>query len=395
MRQRLLDLYRAVCDRLDAGRLAVAALGEVPENARILGLGKVAHRQVRAVLDARPDLKPLLSISTSEGPESWAIEGDHPIPDVLSFQAGERLLETVAQHDGEPLLFLLSGGGSALAEAAREGIEPWDVAEATAVLLKSGLDIRQINTVRKRLSLIKGGGLAKQAPRSAWHVLVMSDVVGDDLGTISGGPCAPDLSRPGEARLLCHRAGIWERLPERVVRLLERDESPLSLDGISIETKLLAGSRSLSFAAESLSEWPTTTLAPIEDSVENLAKRYAVWMRDRIGSGPALLIGAGEPTLRVTGSGRGGRAQHLALLMAAELRGLDAWFLAAGTDGRDGPTEQAGAIVDGTTAEVAGDRLPQAIAQFDSERFHVELGTAIPRWDPATHLGELHLLFVR
>jgi hydroxypyruvate reductase len=179
------------------------------------------------------------------------------------------------------------------------------------------------------------------------------------------------------------------------VRLLERDEPPLSLEGISIETKLLAGSRSLSFAAESLSEWPTTTLAPIEDSVENLAKRYAAWMRDRIGSGPALLIGAGEPTLRVTGSGRGGRAQHLALLMAAELRGLDAWFLAAGTDGRDGPTEQAGAIVDGTIAEVAGERLPQAIAQFDSERFHVELGTAIPRWDPATHLGELHLLFVR
>jgi glycerate 2-kinase len=393
-RQLLLNLYRDACAQLDAGRLAVAALTQVPAGAGLLALGKVAHRQMRAVLAARPDLRPLLSISTDAGPEPWAIAGEHPVPDICSFQAGEALLGLVRANDGLPLVLLLSGGGSALAAVPREGIEDFDKADVTALLLRSGLDIGQMNTVRKRLSAIKGGRLAAAAPRSAWTVLAMSDVVGDDLGTIASGPCTPDHARPSEARQICRRAGLWDRLPQRVRELFLRDDPAPSLEGVAVESRVLAGARTLAITAEALAPWPATTLAPVQEPVEVLAKRYASWVADRSESGPALLIATGEPTLRVTGPGRGGRAQHLALLMAAELRGLNACFLAAGTDGRDGPTEHAGAIVDGATAADAGARLGAAISGFDSAPLHAELGTAIPRWTPCTHLGELYLLLV-
>ena len=390
----LLRIYRDACARLHAGDLTAGAVAAVPPGAAVLALGKVAHVQMRSVLAARPDLRPLLSISTTSGPEAWALAGDHPVPGEASFTAGACLLDLAAAHDGQPLVLLLSGGGSALAAAPAPGIDPDEKIAVTKLLLTSGLDIQKMNTVRKRLSALKGGGLARAAPHSEWWVFAMSDVVGDDLGTIASGPCSPERGHPRAAERICREAGLWNRLPYRVQRRLAEPPDP-PFDEQRIHAEVLAGARTLARIAEAESPWPATVLAPVTDSVEALASRYAAWTRDRIGLGPALLIATGEPTLRVTGTGRGGRCQHLALLMAAELRGLDACFLAAGTDGRDGDTLHAGAIVDGGTAELAGLDLAEAIAGFDSAPLHAALETAIPAWQPCTHLGELHLLLVR
>lgn len=394
-RQLLVDVFDAACARLDAGRLAEQAVQEAPAHARVIALGKVAHGQMRAALAARPDLVALLSVSTDAGPEPWAVAGDHPVPGARSFEAGERLLDAVRAMDGAPLVLLLSGGGSALAEVPAAGLTEPDVQEATRVLLRSGLDVERMNAVRKRLSALKGGRLALAAPLSRWRVRVLSDVVGDDPAAVASGPCVEDRTPASLPRRACEQAGVWHALPPRVREVLATESRAPTLAGLDIDLQVVAGARQLALAAELASPVPTTVLAPVTDPVEALAERYVRFARERTGTGPRLLVASGEPTLQVRGPGRGGRCQHLALLVARELSGLDATFLAAGSDGRDGDTDHAGAIVDGSTAEEAGEALEEAIARYDSAALHEELGTALPRRAPVTHLGELHLMLVR
>lgn len=391
----LRSLFDDACCHLDAGRLAGRAVRDVPEGAGVLGLGKMAHRMVTAALEARPDLVPVASVGPAEGDAPWMRAGDHPVPGTRSFAAGRWLLERVSARNGSALVLLLSGGGSALAEAPLPGLSDDDLVETTARLLRARMPIDELNAVRRRLSAIKGGRLAQAAPTSRWQVFVLSDVVGDDPAVVASGPCAFPRDPPRRAERACREAGVWDALPERVRQRLEADPSSPSPDTLEIETTVLAGARALGLSLERSSPWPTTVLAPVDAPVEVLADRYLAWARAREGDGPMLLVATGEPLLEVRGPGRGGRAQHLALLMARSLAGMDATFLALGTDGRDGPTDHAGAWVDGTTAERAGDRLEKAIDRYDSATFHAEAGTAVARFPPVTHLGEAHLLLVR
>lgn len=396
---RLVKAWHRAGERLDAGRLAARAAAAGPAGAQVVGLGKVAHAQVRAAVTARPDWRPLVSVSTEAGPEPWALAGNHPVPGPRSFAAGRALLDAVGDTDSLPIVLFLSGGGSALAEVPAPGLTEDDLTRATSVLLRSGLDIAATNTVRRRLSALKGGGLARAAPRSTWIVHGTSDLPDDDPATLASGPCSRDPSAPGLARRICSEAGLLSRLPPRVLARLESappNPGPLP----AVEFQWLAGARDLAMAgaaafAEEAPDVPATVLAPISESVESLAQRYALWAFERLGSGPALLVAAGEPTLRVTGDGLGGRAQHLALLIARLVEGKPITFVAGGTDGRDGPTEHAGAVVDGETAAIADHALEEAVSRFDSASLHAALGTGLPRFAPATHLGELHLLLVR
>lgn len=390
----LAGIYRAVCDRLDAGRLSRKAIGELAEDSWVVGLGKVAHLQVRTALAAGGDLRPLLSISTEGGPESWAIAGDHPVPGARSFEAGAQLLARVREVDGEPITLLLSGGGSALAALPAPGLAVEDKVEVTRLLLRSGLDIGAVNTVRRRLSAIKGGRLALAARHSPWRVFVLSDVVGNDPRAVSSGPCVSDDEPPGAARRVLEAAGLWSSIPARVRAHLEDYDLPNSLAGLDVRIRVLAGAEDLAREAAALADVPATVLPPVTSPVERCAERYLAWMRQPR-KRPSLLVASGEPSLAVRGRGQGGRAQHLALLMAKGIAGQDATFLAAGTDGRDGDTHHAGAIVDGSVAARTGGELDEAISRFDSASFHARHGTGIPQWSPSTHLGELHLLLVR
>lgn len=388
-------LFDAGCARMDAAKLVRQAVRDVPDGAGVVAIGKMAHRMSLAAVEARPDLVPIASVGTTEGDRAWMKVGDHPVPGERSFAAGRWLLSEVQKANGRPLVLLVSGGGSALVEVPLPGLSDDDLVETTARLLRARMPIHDVNSVRKRLSAIKGGRLAQAAPASEWDVFILSDVVGDDPSAVASGPCFVDRTSPRRAKRACLDAGVWGQLPPRAQARLEDDEPAPSLATASVNTQVLAGARELGVAVELASSVPGTVLAPVEDSVRELASRYARWAQDRTGDGPALLVATGEPVIEVRGRGRGGRAQHLALLMAQRLSGLDATFFAAGTDGRDGPTDHAGAVVDGDTASRAGKSLEEAISQFDSARFHAEFGTAIERFEPVTHLGEVHLLLVR
>lgn len=388
-------LFDAACKRLDARSLVVSALASVPTGARLVALGKMAHPMASAALQARPDLVPLLSVGTDEGPEGWMRAGDHPVPGERSFANGRELLRRVRASDGAPILCLISGGGSALAEAPAVGLDERDLVETNRALLASALSIGDVNAVRKTLSGLKAGRLALAAPQSAWQVFILSDVVGDDVGAVASGPCTPDPTAPERALHACRQAGLIDALPSSVRLRLERQDPPSSDSpfAVNVQTTLLAGPRDLGATLGASSPLPRTVLEPTNESVETLARRYGEWARRQ--TEDALLVSTGEPLLEIRGRGRGGRAQHLALLVAREIEGLDATFLALGTDGRDGPTEHAGAIVDGALYARTRPRLERALDDFDSASFHARMKTAVARFTPLTHLCEAHLLLVR
>ena len=408
--------YRQALAACSAERLVAAALRErSPEGPlRLLALGKAAAPMLSAALQALGDRArdPLCLLPRGERPPPGvrAVAGTHPRPSPASLAAGLEALDWAGRGSGRPALVLLSGGASALAVAPVEGVPFEDKVAAAARLMAAGLSIQELNTCRKHLSRLKGGRLALALSGPA-TVLVLSDVPGDDLSAIGSGPLVPDPTTFQEALGLARGAGVEADLPASVrTHLLsgargERPETPKPGDPrfAGVTHRLLAGpvdlARAAATAAAGLGFDAEAEAAPVTGDVAPFAERVAAWARERVGRGRRLLAVGGEPTVRVPGAARpdGGRAQHLALLVARRLDGLPAAFLAAGSDGRDGPTEQAGAVVDGESAALArrlGVDLDRALAEARSGPAAVALGAAIPRFETGTHLCDLHLLAV-
>jgi hydroxypyruvate reductase len=408
--------YRQALAACSAERLVAAALRErSPEGPlRLLALGKAAAPMLSAALQAlgHRARDPLCLLPRGERPPPGvrAVPGTHPHPSPASLAAGLEALAWAGRGSGRPALVLLSGGASALAVAPVEGVPFEDKVAAAARLMAAGLSIQELNTCRKHLSRLKGGRLALALSGPA-TVLVLSDVPGDDLSAIGSGPLVPDPTTFQEALGLARRAGVEADLPASVrAHLLsgargERPETPKPGDPrfAGVTHRLLAGpvdlARAAAAAAAGLGFDAEAEAAPVTGDVAPFAERVAAWARQRAGRGRRLLAVGGEPTVRVPGAARpdGGRAQHLALLVARRLDGLPAAFLAAGSDGRDGPTEQAGAVVDGESAARArrlGVDLDRALAEARSGPAAVALGAAIPRFETGTHLCDLHLLAV-
>ncbi|HZY04123.1 MAG TPA: DUF4147 domain-containing protein [Anaeromyxobacteraceae bacterium] len=408
--------YRQALAACSAERLVAAALRErSPEGPlRLLALGKAAAPMLSAALQALGDRArdPLCLLPRGERPPPGvrAVPGTHPRPSPASLAAGLEALDWAGRGSGRPALVLLSGGASALAVAPVEGVPFEDKVAAAARLMAAGLSIQELNTCRKHLSRLKGGRLALALSGPA-TVLVLSDVPGDDLSAIGSGPLVPDPTTFQEALGLARGAGVEADLPASVrAHLLsgargERPETPKPGDPrfAGVTHRLLAGpvdlARAAATAAAGLGFDAEAEAAPVTGDVAPFAERVAAWARQRAGRGRRLLAVGGEPTVRVPGAARpdGGRAQHLALLVARRLDGLPAAFLAAGSDGRDGPTEQAGAVVDGESAALArrlGVDLDRALAEARSGPAAVALGAAIPRFETGTHLCDLHLLAV-
>lgn len=408
--------YREALRACSAGRLVEAALRERPPAGpvRLLALGKAASPMLASALASLGErgLDPLCLLPEGERPPPGvpAVHGSHPRPSRSSLEAGLAALAWAGRGGGRPALVLLSGGASALAVAPAEGVPFEDKVAAAARLMAAGLTIQQLNACRKHLSRLKGGRLAL-ALAGPVSVLVLSDVPGDDLSAIGSGPLVPDPTTYQEALALARGAGVEADLPGSVRAHLqagargERPETPKPGDPrfAAVEHRLLAGpvdlARAAAAAASRLGFQAEAEPAPVTGDVEAFAGRAAAWARANAGRGRRLLAVGGEPTVRVPAASRpdGGRAQHLALLVARSLAGLPAAFLAAGSDGRDGPTEQAGAVVDGETAARAarlGVDLDRALAEARSGPAAVALGAAIPRFETGTHLCDLHLLAV-
>ena len=286
-------------------------------------------------------------------------EAGHPVPDAHSVEATERLLADLREAGGRGrVLVLLTGGASALLVAPAAGITLEDKSRVSSLLLACGADIHEMNTVRKHLSEVKGGGLIPLLPPGRAAALVISDVIGDQLTSIGSGPATGDPTTFGDALGVLERFALAERVPGAVIRRLRGGvagavpETP-DAPGEAVPHHIVASNfHSLRAAGEEAARLGYRTEVfgrDLAGEVHHTARRFAQRLAV-LGSepAPAALLAGGELTLKVTGDGRGGRSQEFALVAARRLEGVpDVALLAAGTDGTDGPTNAAGAFADG------------------------------------------------
>ena len=276
-------------------------------------------------------------------------EGGHPVPDEGSFSATAKALELVSGlGEEDSVVFLLSGGGSALFEAPLVSGE--ELADITRQLLACGADIVEINTIRKRLSAVKGGRFARHCAPAKVFAVVLSDILGDPLDMIASGPACPDSSTCAQAQAVVKKYGL--SLPEKAGELLSQ-ETPKELDNVT--TRITGSVRELCAAAAAKCRalgYETVLLTDrlcceARDAGSFLAS-IAQTHQDL--SAPRAYIAGGETVVRLTGRGKGGRNQELALAAADGIAGMHAAVFSVGSDGTDGPTDAAGGYVDGSTS---------------------------------------------
>jgi glycerate 2-kinase len=342
-------------------------------------------------------------------------EAGHPIPDASGFKATAEILKIVNSAGASDLIIsLLSGGGSALLADSPEGITHDELAEMNSLLVRSGADINEINIVRKHVSNVKGGRLAAAAYPATLINLILSDVPGDSPETIASGPACPDSSTFRQAMDVITRHDIVYKVPGSILRHLADGingllpESPKPGDPVFGKvTNFLIGTNStaLKAAADEANNSGFKSVFIEENmagDVMDVADRIIVKSRqvkhDNSVLKPALLIFGGETTIQVTGQGLGGRNQHLALLCAARLEGeKDITILSAGTDGNDGPTDAAGAVVDHHTIKNAS-RLKidpyRFLSEFDSYNFFRQAGGHIITGPTLTNVMDIVLAVV-
>lgn len=334
------DPYRAVAGALGADRPAL-----------IVAVGKAAGRMAEAALAAYPDV-PAIVVTNYENAKplegAEVLASGHPVPDENGAAAAERVIAALKTAGG-PVLAMISGGGSALLPAPAEGITLAEKAEVNRLLLASGADITEMNLIRQQISRLKGGGFARLAAPHPVTALILSDVIGDDLRAIASGPTTEALGTAGDAIARLKARGLWGRVPASVRGHLETAPPPSPLPPVA---NRLVGSNGQSLAAMvAASHGAQVIAAPVVGDVAEAAKAICD------AAGPGITLWGGETTVEIKGAGRGGRNQELALRIAleAERRGWPkGWVcLQGGTDGRDGPTEAAGGLVDsGTLARI-------------------------------------------
>lgn len=394
MRDTIRDIFLAGVRAADPGRAVSNGLDGVDRPARILAIGKAAGGMARAACRAFPGT-PTLVITNPENAADLhdldCVVGDHPVPTARSAQAGEAALSFVADLGAEDhVLALISGGGSALCVALVAGVSLAQKAEVTAALLGAGLDIVQMNTVRQALSRIKGGGLARAAYPARVTTLVLSDVVGDDPRAVASGPTAAPLGTVGAARAILQRAGLWSALPGAVQTVLSRPDEPFESAGGEIR---MVGANRLSVAAmaQAAPDAITVDKALVGDVAQAAAQVIA-----RAQTGPGLWVMGGETTVTLRGTGRGGRNQELALRVARGLRDLGRpfVFLSGGTDGRDGPTDAAGGLVDNGTWDRVGPEAEALLANNDSYEALSRARDLLQIPATGTNVADLQVLWV-
>lgn len=348
------------------------------ENAGAWGAGEASHEEPREAPSGARAIG---------GAPATVIAAGHPVPDEAGLRAG-RLFEAALREMGAGghVLLLLSGGASALLPAPAPGLTLSDEAEAARRLLASGASIDQMNLVRQHLSTLKGGGIARLAWPARVTALILSDVIGDDLRAIGSGPTAEPLGTRAQAAALCRALAVWDALPEAVRARLSVDAAPL--DPVPPADNQIIGSNAISLQAMGAA-MPGARVheEPLVGDVAEAARR--------LGSlPPGVHLLGGETTVRVTGRGLGGRNQELALRVALAARGAFA-FLSAGTDGRDGPTDAAGAVVDeGTAGRIRGAGLdPEALlADNDAYRALGVAGDLLVTGGTGTNVADLAVL---
>ena len=346
-----------------------------PGRVYVVAAGKAAWQMSRAAVDC---LKmPVTGVCVTKyghvmGPIDGieCIEAGHPVPDENSFRGTERVLElTKDLTETDTVLFLLSGGGSALFE--KPLISGGELQDITNQLLASGADIVRINTIRKRLSAVKGGKFAQWCAPARIEAVVLSDILGDPLDMIASGPAAADSSTCAEAQAIAKEYGL--NLSEQAMECL-RTETPKSLN--NVRTQVIGSVRQLCAAAgEKCRELGYETVF-LTDLLSCEAREAGAFLsaiaRSHAGNGKKLaFLAGGETVVHLTGRGLGGRNQEIALGAAQGLDGLKACVISGGSDGTDGPTDAAGGYADGDTlTELEGKGLNPAAVLRENDAYH-------------------------
>lgn len=339
----------------------------------LLAIGKAAWRMARAAKEKLGQEIEGGIVITKYGYSQGEIEGievfeaGHPILDIKTVESTEYALKVIESRSPEKLLFLISGGGSALFEKPVEGVTFEDLVQINNKLFRSGASIVEVNTVRKHLSAVKGGRFARLVAPSQIFTLVLSDVLGDRLDSIASGPAYPDSSTSDEAIAVVEKYGLK---PRREVLEALKVETPDRLHNVQTEvigSITRACEAAVTFARElgyNTSILTSSLDCEARDAGLFLAAIAREELFDRPMKRPAALIVGGETVVHVRGKGLGGRCQELALAFSIAANGMQNVSLACvGTDGTDGPTDAAGAIVDGRTMQRMID------AGIDPQRF--------------------------
>lgn len=342
-------------------------------------------------------------------------EGGHPLPDAGGLKGTREAIASLLKADAKTLaLCLISGGGSALLVSPFGEISLEEKQLTTKLLLLAGSDIYELNTVRKHLSAVKGGRLAELADPAGVISLILSDVMGDNLDIIASGPTAPDPSTYQDAMDVIQKFFLKEKLPASVLKTIEegvqgkipdtpKGESSLfgRVENLIIGSNILAleaaraKAGELGFRSEILS---TEVRGEARDAGKLLAYAALEKKKEKTFPEPLCLIAGGETIVTVRGEGKGGRNMEFALAFASEIKERDGIvLLSAGTDGTDGPTDAAGAIVDGTTilkGERAGLNLDSYLNDSDSYHYLKAIGDLLITGPTGTNVMDIQIALV-
>ena len=340
------------------------------------------------------------------------VECGHPVPDECGVRGARRIAEIAASAaSGDLVLCLISGGASALMPAPVDGITLTEKQAATKILLECGADIGEINCIRKHISTLKGGQLARLAAPADVIALMLSDVIGDDLSVIGSGPTTPDPSTFAQACQILEKYGAWKRTPESVRlrlksgllgKVVETPKHVTNARNIIVGSNLLAVNAAVEKAKE-LGFRPLVLSTTIEGETRDVARMHAAIAREILKSGrpvrpPCCVISGGETTVTIRGDGLGGRNQEFTLAAAIDLAGArGVAVLSGGTDGTDGPTDAAGAIADGQTIERAGKlglNAAEFLARNDSYHFFEAVGGLIKTGPTNTNVMDIRLMLI-
>jgi glycerate 2-kinase len=412
--------------RIDGERLKIGTQEfDLPEagNIIVVGGGKASGNMAEALEEVLGDKITGGVVNVPEGTGSKyrtrkikLVEAGHPLPTEAGIKGAEGMVDLVGGLGARDLVVcLLSGGGSALVTLPADGISLDELRETTQLLLKSGASIQEVNAIRKHLSKIKGGQLAKAAHPAKVVALVISDVVGDRLDTIASGPTYPDSTTYSDALAVIEKYGLTEKVPGTVLKRLKLGaggkvpETPKPGEKYFLNTSheiITSNADAVEAAAEAgkshgfnVSILTTTMQGEAREVGAHLAATAKEVMEaSKPVSRPAILISGGETTVTVKGDGVGGRNQELVLSAAIGISGLNNVAVTSfSTDGIDGPTDAAGAIADGFTLERAehlGLDPAAYLERNDSYNFFKELGDLLTTGPTGTNVMDVTCLIL-
>lgn len=391
------------------------------ENVFVVGAGKASAAMAQAVEEILGDQIKTGVINVKYGHALpldiiTINEAGHPVPDEAGLKGTQEIVQLLEKCGEKDLvLCLISGGGSALLPYPVEGISLDEKRQLTQILLESGATIHEMNALRKHVSRVKGGRLARFAYPATLVTLILSDVIGDDLDSIASGPTVPDRSTYADCLRILRKYSVQDNIPKAVRKHFEKgsqgiiEETLKAGDPVFEKTQnVIVASNSLAIQAarhkaDELGYNSLVLSSSIEGETKDVALVHAAIAKEILKTGepvskPACVISGGETTVTVRGQGKGGRNQEFVLAAAIAISGLEnVVILSGGTDGTDGPTDAAGALADGTTVSQAvsqGLDAQEYLRNNDSYSFFHPLGDLLKTGPTFTNVMDLRLVLV-